>query len=151
MTATATYAIVITQFSSAVLAYLLPSHYPPHRCHELVKLTRRRIHGNGDSAGKVKSLKGVVGEREHHDHELSNTQTNGHMQTHSHGLRRTLTLTFACHDGHDYGGGLIKTPQSGGAPWSQISLLCIAMFTYHIFLMYRLPPSSLAIRFPVSL
>ena len=67
------------------------------------------------------------------------------------GLRRTLTLTFACHEGHDYGGGLIETPQSGGAPWSQISLLCIAMFTYRILLMYRLPPPSLAIRFPVSL
>ena len=94
MTATATYAIVIIsafrassrhyfpcrllflllfllpQFSSAVLAHLLPSHYPPHRYHELVKLTRRRIHGNGDSAGKAKSLMGAIGEREHYGHGL---------------------------------------------------------------------------------
>jgi hypothetical protein len=80
--------------------------------------TRRRIHGNGDSASsdKAKSPKGAVanGEREHHDHGLSNSQPHkhshshkifgGHSHSHGHGQ-----------DGHDHGGGLIETLQSGGA------------------------------------
>ena len=86
------------------------SHPPLHRHREMVEMTRRRIHGNGDSADKAKSkspTKGAAaanGEREHHDHGQP------HTHTHSHGI-------FGGHShshGHDHGGGLIETLQSGG-------------------------------------
>jgi hypothetical protein len=55
-----------------------PSHSPLHRYREMVEMTWRRIHGNGDGADKAKSPTGAVGEREHHDHGLSNTQPHTH-------------------------------------------------------------------------
>jgi hypothetical protein len=59
----------------------------------MVELTRRRTHGNGDGADKAKSPTGAVGEHEHHDHGLSNTQP--HTLSFM-GSQRTLTLTFVC-------------------------------------------------------
>ena len=140
LTATATYAIVIIsafrassrqdfpcrllflvplllpQFSSAVLTHLLPSHSPPHRYRELVKLSPRRIHGNGESADKAKSPTDVVREREHHDDGLSNAQPYTHTHTHSHGIFGGHSHSYLHgHDGHDHGRGLIETLQREGA------------------------------------
>jgi len=88
-----------------------PSHSPLHRYREMVEMTRRRIHGNGDSADNAKSPKtgaaAAVGEREHHDDHGGQPHT--HTHSHSHGI-------FGGHShGHDHGGGgLIDTLQSGG-------------------------------------
>ena len=92
-------------------------HPPLHRCREMAEMTRRRIHGIGDSlsADKAKSPTGAVAEREHHDHGLSNTRP--HTHTHSLGIfgRHTHShLHGHGHDGHDHGGGLIETLHSGG-------------------------------------
>jgi hypothetical protein len=59
-----------------------PSHSPLHRYREMVEMTWRRVHGNGDGAVKAKSPTGAVGECEHHDHGLSNTQPHTHSQSH---------------------------------------------------------------------
>ena len=96
------------------------SHSPPHRYHEMVAMTRRRIHGNGngngngDSAHKAKSPTGAgaVGERERHDQPHTHTQPHSH--SHSHGIFGGHSHSHG-HDGHDHGGGLIETLQSGGA------------------------------------
>lgn len=98
------------------------SHLPLHRYREMVEMTRRRIHGNGDCADKAKSpTTGTVGEREHHGQNgLSKTQphtqhthTHIHSHTHSHGIFGGHSHSHG-HDGHDHGGGLIETLQSGG-------------------------------------
>jgi hypothetical protein len=96
-----------------------PSHSLLHRYREMVEMTRRRIHengnGNGDSAEKTKSLTGADGEREHRrDHDQPHTPTQSH--SHSHGIFGGHSHSHSHgHDGHDHGGGLIETLQSGGA------------------------------------
>ncbi|KAI0270362.1 cation efflux family-domain-containing protein [Russula aff. rugulosa BPL654] len=94
-------------------------------------MTRRRIHGNGDCADKAKSpTTGTVGEREHHGQNgLSNTQphthTHTHSHTHSHGIFGGHSHSHG-HDGHDHGGGLIETLQSGGDRGSRVTLIGLA-------------------------
>lgn len=120
-----------------------PSHTPLHRyCEMAVKMTRRRVHGNGDSANKAKSPNGAVGERKRQDaHKLSNTQP--HTHTHSHGIFGGHSHTHSHgHDGHDHGGGLIETLQSGGA---HLSLLFV-YYNAHASHSFRIASlSSLAI------
>ncbi|KAF8492330.1 cation efflux family-domain-containing protein [Russula emetica] len=104
-----------------------PSHSPPHRHREMVEMTRRRIHGNGDSADKAKSpTTGAVGEREHHDHDHRPSNTQPHTHSHSHGIFGGHSHSHSHghgHDGHDHGGGLIETLQSGGDRGSRVTLV----------------------------
>ena len=98
-----------------------PSRTLLHRYRGMVvEMTRRRIHGNGDSADKAKSPTGAVGERERHDaHGPSNIQP--HTHTHPHGIFGGHSHAHSHgHDGHDHGGGLIETLQSGGAHLSSL-------------------------------
>lgn len=96
------------------------SHSPLHRHREMVEMTRRRVHGNGDSADKAKSptTTGTVGERERHDlhngpsSNTSQPHTHTHSHSHSHGIFGGHSHSHG-HDGHD-DGGLIETLQSGG-------------------------------------
>lgn len=105
----------LSPYYSRPLHTSYPSHSPLHRNPEMVEMTRRRIHGNGngDSADKAKSPTGAVGERgEHHDQPHTQSHSHGifggHSHSHSHGHGHG-------HDDHDHGGGLIETLQSGGA------------------------------------
>ena len=90
------------------------SHSPLHRYREVVEMTRRRIHGNGDSADKAKSpTTGVIGERERDDRHASEPSSPTH--THSHGIFGGHPHSHSHdHADHDHGGGLIETLQSGG-------------------------------------
>ena len=100
---------------------LYAPHSPLHRYREMAEMTRRRVHGNGDSANKAKSptTGGTVGEREerhdhHHNGPSSNTSqphTHTHAHSHSHGIFGGHSHSHG-HDGYD--GGLIETLQSGG-------------------------------------
>ena len=119
-----------------------PSHLPLHRYREMVEMTRRRVHGNGDSADKAKSPTGAVGEPEHNDHGPRQSNTQPHAHSHSHGIFGGHSHSHSHgHDGHDHGGGLIETLQSGGAHLSHSHLYCITMLTRHI-LPYWYCPSS---------
>jgi hypothetical protein len=125
-----------------------PSHSPLHRSREMVEMTRRRIHGNGDSAAdKAKSPTGAVraGEREHHDHELPHTRP--HTDSHSHGIFGGHSHSHGHgHDGHDHGGGLIETLQSGGAhpvPFPPNTLLCVFTMAHtSTFFFFRIASPS---------
>jgi hypothetical protein len=118
------------------------SHSPLHRCREMVKLTRRRIHGNGDSADKAKSPTGacVVEEREHHDQPHTQSHSHfhgifgGHSHSHGHGHG---------HDGHDHGGGLIETLQSGDA--HLVSHFCVYCDAHTSHSSSVSPPLSLSL------
>ena len=109
---------------------------PLHRYHEMVEMTRRRIHengnGNADSANKAKSPTGAgaVGERgERHDQ----PHTHSHSHSHSHGIFGGHSHSHG-HDGHDHGGGLVETLQSGGAQLIPLDIFVVYLrwFTRHI-------------------
>jgi hypothetical protein len=110
-----------------------PSHSPLHRSRDMVEMTRRRVHGNGNgdsAADKAKSPTGAVGEREHrdHDHGLPNTRPHTNSHSHSHGIFGGHSHSHSHghgHDGHDHGGGLIETLQSGGAHLGPSHIQCI--------------------------
>jgi hypothetical protein len=135
-----------------------PSHSPPHRHREMVEMTRRRIHGNGDSADKAKSkakspTTGAVGEREHHDHDHRPSNTQPHTHSHSHGIFGGHSHSHSHghgHDGHDHGGGLIETLQSGGAHLSTCphSHFCLCIYdgshVSHSSFVLPPPPPSLS-------
>jgi len=128
-----------------------PSHSPLHRYREMVEMTRRRVHGNGDSADKTKSPTGAVSEREPHDFDhngLSNTQPQPHTHSHSHGIFGGHSHSHSHgHDGHDHGGGLIETLQSGGAHLCPIQLFCVYYDGLHVshFFFCIASPSSLSL------
>jgi hypothetical protein len=118
--------LFLSPYYSRPLHTSYPSHSQLPRYPEMVEMTRRRIHGNGngDSADKAKSPTGAVGERgEHHDQPHIQSHSHGifggHSHSHSHGHGHG-------HDGHDHGGGLIETLQSGGAAPGPIQhFLCV--------------------------
>ena len=125
-----------------------PSQSPLHRHREMAEMTtRRRIHGNGDSANgdKAKSPKGAAvanGEREHHDHGPSNSQP--HKHSHSHGMFGGHSHSHGHgHDGHDHGGGLIETLQSGGAHPCRGPIHTVYFTTAHTFFSFVLSSRSL--------
>ena len=106
-----------------------PSHSQLHRYREMVEMTRRHIHGNGDSADKAKSTStgATVGEREHHDH--GQPHAHMHSHSHSHGIFGGHSHGHG-HDGHDHsGGGLIETLQSGG--WFHSTFLPVLRWLTH--------------------
>jgi len=130
-------------FLSSYFSLHLCSHTPHtphsllHRYRGIVKMTtRRRVHGNGNCAGKAKS---PTERDDRHPNEPSNTNTHAH--THSHGFFGHSHSHSHDHHGHDHGGGLIETLQSGGAHPSHPTYLYIR--TAHNPHSSEWPPSAL--------
>ena len=144
--------------ASAALAHLLPSQSPLHRYREVVKMTRPGGYRETEpSADKAILPMGAVGECANLNTVTMGCRTPNRTRTHSSSWNSSEDTDTHIpangqhgHDGHDHGGGLIETLQSGGAHLSHSHLcVCYDAHTRHI-LSQCLPFLSLAIYCLVS-